>query len=811
MKPEANQSGRRLSIGGQHWPVTVRGIKHRLFLGKKNIKVLPTAEKDRHSSLDGLTVTLDPAILVETEDPNDRHLDNAHLIRLIVKKQTLVNLPGLSGYCTMNDDNQLEFEMSATDVEQRDEIVRILRDRISQSRDHSTDEAEPTEQTLTTMIGTTKEYMMTDNDWNLITLHSQDYLYGRGSTVMVKNRPNRRLFRIKTGYVQIRSDDGSKVYSRHGPGSLLGEMSLLGDGFTSALCVAETDLCLSEISLQFLRKLFHSEPALELRFWHTLSVRIALRLQSALNYDRQQIKIDPHKEMEESEGCAGFLFKVNAMDSYQSDEFLVLRDIRARYHQLPGRLRIHKDRMVFQSNILGFYILKTVHLMDVESVSTRGSHKRNFHIEVEKERDDLRGERVREKKLKREGMMENILSRREKQAPLEPRKPITDIPRNPCDSMIDEEFFSNCNRQDMKVLFSDGQVIMWDGKPGDHIYHILTGHVVLKRLGQIIAQLGPGDIFGDVPFMGIHPIYGEMVVVRELEVVVVESERLKERISKDYSLGIQGYLRRMASRSMPPGDLSSVLCALKTISNPAPSFTKSPESQTPEMVARGIRFLEESAQKRKYFGPRAQKLRFVVVSDTHNQHESIKMPEADVFIHAGDFCGHGNLKEVEKFASWLSSLPYPHKIVIADWPFEREAEAAEALLKPHCTYLRDSSTVIDGIKFYGSPWQPRFFDWAFNLDRGEAIREKWNLIDRDTDILITHGPPKNFGGIVKNGSDAGCEDLLEVIQQMRPLLHISGHIHESYGVTHDEETTYINASTCTYRYQPTNPPVVFQL
>mgnify|MGYP002477983239 CR=1 FL=1 len=48
---------------------------------------------------------------------------------------------------------------------------------------------------------------------------------------------------------------------------------------------------------------------------------------------------------------------------------------------------------------------------------------------------------------------------------------------------------------------------------------------------------------------------------------------------------------------------------------------------------------------------------------------------------------------------------------------------------------------VEGLKIYGSPWQPEFYDCAFNLPRnGEQLEEKWNAIDVDTDILITHGP-----------------------------------------------------------------------
>jgi len=103
-------------------------------------------------------------------------------------------------------------------------------------------------------------------------------------------------------------------------------------------------------------------------------------------------------------------------------------------------------------------------------------------------------------------------------------------------------------------------------------------------------------------------------------------------------------------------------------------------------------------------------------------------------------------------------------------------------------------------------------DWAFNVERGESCREKWKIIPNNCDILITHGPPLGRGDKCSNGDFAGCEDLLcEVQQRIRPRVHVFGHIHEGYGYTSDGSTLYINASTCTLNYIPTQPPIVFDL
>jgi Icc-related predicted phosphoesterase len=145
-----------------------------------------------------------------------------------------------------------------------------------------------------------------------------------------------------------------------------------------------------------------------------------------------------------------------------------------------------------------------------------------------------------------------------------------------------------------------------------------------------------------------------------------------------------------------------------------------------------------------------------------------------------------------------------------DFCFERDRERSEAELT-HCIYLQDEEVEVAGLRFYGSPWQPWFFDWAFNLRRGAEIRSKWNLIPAALDVLITHGPPFGHGDMTMRGEAVGCKDLLEVVEEVKPRLHIFGHIHEGAGVSENDETTFINACTCDLQYEPVNAPVVFDL
>ncbi|MGD9487526.1 MAG: metallophosphatase domain-containing protein [Calditrichaceae bacterium] len=202
-------------------------------------------------------------------------------------------------------------------------------------------------------------------------------------------------------------------------------------------------------------------------------------------------------------------------------------------------------------------------------------------------------------------------------------------------------------------------------------------------------------------------------------------------------------------------------------------------------------------------------MRIVAFSDTHGYHDQIKIPDGDILIFAGDMCTKRSLESIEKFNHFLGSLPHTHKIVIAgnhDFPFEREPVEARKLIT-NAIYLQDQSTVIEGIHFYGSPWQPWFFDWAFNLKRGQALKEKWDLISSDTDILITHSPPFGVLDLVGH-KHVGCEELTAALMRIKPKYHIFGHIHEGYGTKEMNGTTFINAAICNGRFAPENKPMI---
>jgi predicted phosphohydrolase len=206
-------------------------------------------------------------------------------------------------------------------------------------------------------------------------------------------------------------------------------------------------------------------------------------------------------------------------------------------------------------------------------------------------------------------------------------------------------------------------------------------------------------------------------------------------------------------------------------------------------------------------------MRIVALSDTHGMHELVQVPGGDLLIFAGDCSSQGREPEIQAFLQWFAAQPHPHKVMIAgnhDFLFEKNPDKALAMIPPGIHYLNDSGLTIEGLKIWGSPISPRFFNWAFNRERGEAIARHWRLIPDETDILITHGPPAGILDRTVRGHETGCKDLLQHIKRVRPELHIFGHIHEEYGIIRKDGTCFVNASNADVRYRIRNAPIVIE-
>lgn len=211
-------------------------------------------------------------------------------------------------------------------------------------------------------------------------------------------------------------------------------------------------------------------------------------------------------------------------------------------------------------------------------------------------------------------------------------------------------------------------------------------------------------------------------------------------------------------------------------------------------------------------------MKLCFISDIHLERPNI--PECDILCVTGDLTFRGTKNELESVAAYFRKLlkkDIVKKIVFIagnhDLTFETKREWAESFFKmDNVIYLQDNSIELDGLIIYGSPWQPEFCDWGFNLPRGEKLTEKWALIHDKVDILLTHGPPFGILDVVtKTWERVGCSDLMNRVDKVKPLIHAFGHIHCGYGVRQINDTLFINSSICDELYKPTNLPIIVEL
>lgn len=209
-------------------------------------------------------------------------------------------------------------------------------------------------------------------------------------------------------------------------------------------------------------------------------------------------------------------------------------------------------------------------------------------------------------------------------------------------------------------------------------------------------------------------------------------------------------------------------------------------------------------------------MRLVCMSDTHNQFKYFNhsVPDGDCFIFTGDISGNSleeiNVKQLNVF---INNLPHKHKIIIAgNHDFIFQNKNGKDLIYGHGVhYLEDSGVEIDGVKIWGTPAQPIFFNWSFNFNSYD-LKNKFDLIPVDTNVLLTHCPPYEILDLTDDNRNVGCPILANRLNYLTDLkAHCFGHIHNSYGTLVKNGVQFVNGCTCDEEYKPVNKPIVIDI
>lgn len=208
-----------------------------------------------------------------------------------------------------------------------------------------------------------------------------------------------------------------------------------------------------------------------------------------------------------------------------------------------------------------------------------------------------------------------------------------------------------------------------------------------------------------------------------------------------------------------------------------------------------------------------------------------KLDGGDLLIVAGDLTKSDTKAQYDEFVEWVLLQDYEKIIIVAgnhDYLLQEEVVKIDDYSNDRLIYLCDSATEYKGITFWGSPWTPIFKGvnplCAAFMKVDEKLFDFWNLIPRDTDVLITHGPPYGIcdGVPMKYCDDGtlhhcGSTSLYKYLKYVeRPRYHIFGHIHEAFGIdehfaSHDGMMQSINCSYVNGHYRPVNHAIRIEI
>ena len=178
------------------------------------------------------------------------------------------------------------------------------------------------------------------------------------------------------------------------------------------------------------------------------------------------------------------------------------------------------------------------------------------------------------------------------------------------------------------------------------------------------------------------------------------------------------------------------------------------------------------------------------ISDTHSLHGQLQVPVGiDIVVHSGDASNYldpsRNESELRAFIDWFATLPIPVQVFGPgnhDTSLEKGLITRDLVEHRKIHLLINEEKTIEGLRFWGSPFTPRYGNWSYMKDRG-TINRLWDLIPDGLDVLITHGPPYGVLDATYNHHNkvelVGCSALRKRVAKVPPRFMLFGHVHST--------------------------------
>ncbi len=207
-------------------------------------------------------------------------------------------------------------------------------------------------------------------------------------------------------------------------------------------------------------------------------------------------------------------------------------------------------------------------------------------------------------------------------------------------------------------------------------------------------------------------------------------------------------------------------------------------------------------------------MRLVIISDTHGQHRKLGRLHGDVLIHCGDIAMGSRRHDsgIAALDAWFGEQDFRLILCIGgnhDFALQRVGRGTGRVFR-HAHYLEDESYEFEGVKFHGAPWVPELQGWAY-FREPTALARHWAGIPADTDVLITHTPPRGILDRNSGGRECGCVELRAALGRIAPRVHCFGHVHAGHGTLEQDGTTFVNAALVNRAYKIVRGAVSLEL
>jgi len=176
-------------------------------------------------------------------------------------------------------------------------------------------------------------------------------------------------------------------------------------------------------------------------------------------------------------------------------------------------------------------------------------------------------------------------------------------------------------------------------------------------------------------------------------------------------------------------------------------------------------------------------MKVLCVADYHKEKELAENVEkiaakegVDVIINAGDFLSEDFARKV------LDKTKFRAFVIKGNWDYGLKTKNKNVKI------LKNEIVEYKGYYFLGVDWG--YYSKIYELAKG---------IDPKKLIVVTHDPPFDILDISYFGNNAGVVELREVMDRVKPILHVFGHIHESAGVMKHKGTLFVNAALLEFR------------